>query len=84
MEFKKEFLKEQIEHSVCNSVIDTSRWSISHEMIFEYKGKFYRTYYSEGATEMQDESPFEYEDDIIECEEVELKEILVKKWVSVK
>lgn len=45
-------------------------------------GKFYQTTYSEGATEMQDERPWEYEDEV-ECEEVELREVKVKKWMPV-
>ena len=36
-----------------DNIIDTSRWSIIHEIIFEDGGKFYRTTYSVGATEMQ-------------------------------
>ena len=38
--------------------------------------------YSEGATELQDERPWEYQDEV-ECIEVELKEVKVKKWVPV-
>ena len=63
-------------------IIDTSRWSIIHEIIFKWKdGKFYKTTYSEGATEMQDERPWEYEDKVT-CTEVELKEVTIKKWVN--
>ena len=50
-------------------------------MVFEHEGKHYMVEYSEGATEMECEAPFEYDDDEIECEEVELKEVVVKKWV---
>lgn len=31
---------------------------------------------------MQDERPWEYEDEV-ECEEVELREVKVKKWMPV-
>ncbi len=62
--------------------IDTSRWSISHELVFKYEGKFYMTYYSVGATECQDESPWEFEESV-DCFEVELKEVVVKKWVTI-
>jgi len=68
------------ENSILDEIIDTSRWSIHHRIIFEHEGKFYETYYSEGATEMQDESPWEYEDEV-ECYEVELKEVKVLKWI---
>jgi len=63
-------------------VIDNSRWSIEHEIIFEYKGKYYRAYYSVGATEMQDERPWEYED-VIECEEVVKVDKLQSIWTPV-
>lgn len=48
-----------------------------HEIVFEDNGKFYQTTYSEGATEMQYESPWEYDDEV-ECTEVELREVKVK------
>lgn len=53
-----------------NEVFETGRWCIHYELIFKFDGKFYITDYSKGATEYQDESPFEYEKDEIECEEV--------------
>lgn len=85
--FSKDYLKNELdlpyENAIVDNIIDTSRWSIIHEIVFEDKGKFYKTYYSEGATEMQDERPWEYEDNI-ECTEVELKEVMIKKWVPVE
>lgn len=40
-------------------------------------GKLFEVYYSEGSTEMQDESPFEYES------EVTFKEVfLVENWLK--
>lgn len=82
--FTKEFLKNELDlpySAIKDTIVDTSRWSIQHEIIFEYEGKFYRTYYSVGATEMQDERPWEY-DDTVECTEVEIKQVLVSKWVT--
>lgn len=67
-----------------DNIVEVSRWSIIHEIIFEYKEKFYKSSYSKGATEMQDESPYEYDEDMINCTEVEQKEIMVKQWVEVK
>jgi len=85
--FSKDYLKNELdlpyENAIVNNIIDTTRWSIIHEIVFADKGKFYRTTYSEGATECQDERPWEYEDEI-ECEEVELREIKVKKWMPVE
>lgn len=69
--------------AILDEITDTSRWSIHHRIVFAYQGKFYATHYSVGATESQDESPWEYEDQV-ECQEVELKEVKVKKWVPKK
>lgn len=81
--FSKDYLKNELElpySAIFDEIVDTSRWSVHHRCIFEDGGKFYQAYYSEGATEMQDESPWEYDNEI-QCDEVELKEIKVKKWV---
>ena len=84
--FSKDYLKDELDlpysNTIVDRIIDTTRWSIVHEIVFEDNGKFYQTTYSEGATEMQDERPWEYEDEV-ECEEVELREEKVKKWMSV-
>ena len=61
---------------VVNEIFDTSRWSTHHSLIFKKDGKYYRTSYSRGATEQQDESPWEYEDNV-ECVEVEPYEKIV-------
>lgn len=79
----RDFLKNELDlpySAIKNDIVDTSRWSIHHEIIFEHDGKFYRTHYSVGATEYQDESPWEYDDEV-ECTEVELKQVMVTKWV---
>lgn len=83
--FRKDYLTNELElpdSAIVDKIIDTNRWSIIHKIVFEDKGKFYQTTYSEGATEYQDESPWEYED-MIECTEVELREVKVKKWMPV-
>lgn len=48
---------------VSDTICDISRWSVHHDCIlFDAEtGKYYDASYSEGATEMQGESPFEYE-----------------------
>lgn len=85
--FSKDYLMDELdlsyENTIVNRIVDTTRWSIIHEIVFEDNGKFYMTTYSEGATEYQDERPWEYDDEI-ECTEVELKEVKVKKWVPVE
>jgi len=79
----KDFLMNELglpySNTIKNIITDTSRWSEHHEIIFAYSGKFYQAYYSEGLTEYQDESPWEYDEEI-ECIEVELIEKLVKVW----
>ena len=85
MKFKKEYLIEELGlpddcDLVNEEIIDTSRWSIIKEIVFQDKdGKYYQTTYSEGATECQEEAPWEYEDEV-ECVEVELREVKIMKW----
>ena len=45
---------------VVDDLIDTTRWSEVHNMVIKKDGRFYQDEYSVGATEMQDESPWEY------------------------
>jgi len=71
MKFKKEFLL----HIPANDIISDEiyehhRWAVSFRLIFKFDNKYYETVYRVGATEMQDESPYEYEPDEIECKEV--------------
>lgn len=85
IKLKKEVLLNELElpyNAIEDEVIDSSRWSIHHRIIFEYDGKYYKTWYSVGSTEMQDESPWEYDDEV-ECHEVKKKQVTVEKWVSV-
>ncbi len=93
MKFKKEELQDllwdDIEDEakweiIEDKIIENTRWSILHRLIYKYDGKFYETSYSVGATEQQDERPFEYDDDIIECHEVEPVEVTVTKYRRVK
>ena len=76
MKFKKEFMQEVAYDEaegveiIENNIVDNSRWSVIHKIIFLFKDKFYQSSYSVGATEQQDESPYEYDDEEIECSEV--------------
>lgn len=56
--------------TVLSEIVGTSRWSIIRRRVFEFEGKFYATRYRHGATEVQDESPYENDADEIECAEV--------------
>lgn len=64
---------------ISDEVTDNSRWSIYHDLFFTYEGKTYRTGYSIGATEMQDEFPWEYDSEV-ECIEVHKVQRLVDVW----
>jgi hypothetical protein len=81
----KQFLIELLhtDDVVEDNVVENTRWSVIHEMVFELDGKFYETSYSVGSTEYQDESPFEYEPDQIECAEVHEVEKVMKAWEKV-
>jgi hypothetical protein len=82
--FSKDYLRNELDlpyNHIKDDVIGNDRWSVHHEIIFKDEDKFYKTYYSVGATECQDESPWEYEDNV-ECTEVELKQIMVEAWVE--
>ena len=76
MKFPKEFLREMEWATpegvaiVDEDILRVGRWSISYRRVFSFGGKFYETKYSKGATEVQDERPYEYDDDEIECPEV--------------
>lgn len=78
----KDFLENELNlpySAIRNTISDTSRWRIHHNIIFAHNGKFYETYYSVGATEMQDEGPWEYDEEV-ECFEVKLVEKTIKVW----
>ena len=87
MKFNKEFLKGIAEDDydmtivkvIHNDIVDTTRWSIVYEVVFKFDNKFYKTHYSVGATESQDERPYEYDGDEIECVEV----VPVEKTITV-
>ena len=65
--------------AIDNKIIGHNRWSVVHEIVFEYNGKCYQTTYSIGATEMQDERPWEYETEV-ECKPVQRVERLIQIW----
>lgn len=64
---------------VKSEMVDTSRWSHIYGVVYEdlATGKFYYSTYSTGATECQDEAPYEYE------KEVEMVEVVKKEKVIV-
>lgn len=72
MLFSKDFLKDRLgaDDTVDHQIVGHSRWSITYREVFKFEDKFYETGWMEGATEMQDERPYEYDGDEIECDEV--------------
>lgn len=75
-EYAKELLDggSELFEPVKDAITGSSRWSIEYEAIYRHKetGKLYGSGYRVGATEMQDESPYEYDGDSVifyECEE---------------
>ncbi|MCK4245561.1 MAG: hypothetical protein KAX20_08055 [Candidatus Omnitrophica bacterium] len=93
MKFKKEILKglanEDYDRDVFDIIkdelIDTSRWSNIYEMVFRDKAseKLYLSSYSRGATESQDERPYEYSSEEVEVIEVEEYQETVTKYRKV-
>jgi hypothetical protein len=70
---------ETIEEDICSN----SRWAIHMRGIFKHvpSGKFYELHWDKGATEYQEQQPFEYTDpDLIEVHQVEK---VVKVWETV-
>ena len=48
--------------TVESNIVGVARWSLIYKNIYKQKssGKFFKTSYSVGATESQDEQPYEY------------------------
>lgn len=87
--FSKDFLLHEVldaENKVEDEIVDTSRWSVIHYLVFRdpESGNYYATTYSVGATEQQDEAPFEFDPDEIKCQQVEKKEVIAHEWVPVQ
>jgi len=71
--------------AISDTIVGHRRWTVDHSIIFIKDKRYYRTLYSVGATECQDEKPWEYEDEV-ECEEVQkvIKTITVEVWEPVE
>lgn len=83
MKFTKEFLQKMEGDTVSDIMVGHSRWSVSHERIFKHEGRFFKTYYSVGATESQHEVPYEYERPEVECQEMRLVEKTVTVYENI-
>lgn len=84
--FSVEYLKEVLnlpEDALEERIVDHNRWSVVYEIIFQdTDGKYYKTWYSIGATEYQDERPWEYDTEV-ECIEVHKKLVTKYEWAEV-
>lgn len=70
---------------VQETLVGSSRWSLLYDLIFtapeQEPGTAWRARYSSGATESQDETPFQYRDTVAaELVRLKPKELLV--WVG--
>lgn len=86
--FAKDLLKEwglPHEGTVEDEIVETSRWSELHRIVFQAEddGKFYEATYSQGLTEYQDETPWEYEKQIV-AKAVVKRKVLIYKYMPVE
>ena len=65
-----------------DEITGNGRWSIRHKLIVRIKDKYYQTDYSVGATESQEERPWELSKEV-EFTEVHQVEKVVKVWERV-
>lgn len=61
------------------NIIDTTRWSVVYDVVYRDNDtdKYWYSSYYRGATEMQDECPYEYDEfvTLMEVEPIEVKRI---------
>ncbi len=74
-----EILNDDVGEVVRDEIVGKTRWSLTHELIFALDGKLYKTLYNVGATETQDEGPWEYDKEVW-CTEVERYEKTVHAY----
>lgn len=78
--FEKEFLKGILwdetsgAEKISDEITGQRRWSTDRWLVFRFEDKIYGVAYSHGSTESQEERPFEYDPDEIECQELEAVE----------
>lgn len=88
--FDREFLRDVIwdgadgAKKLKDEMVSKDRWTVTHKLIFSHEDKCWLVYYRVGATEYQDEGPFDYDGENIECTEVEPFEKTVVRYRLVK
>lgn len=86
MKFNKKYLTDELdlpESAIEDKIVGNRRWSVDHQIIFKLGDKFYSAYYSVGATEYQEEYPWEHEHEV-KCVEVHQVEKTIKIWEKKK
>ncbi len=90
--FSRDYLRKDLKlpggpNTVVDTVEDTSRWSVHYYLVFRVPGMpdgyAWETSYSVGATESQDETPWQYEDEV-ECTLVRISSKTVPDWVPAR
>jgi hypothetical protein len=94
--FKKSFLREMLDSGGVEDIhvrrrrgkrrhVNSTRrrWVEERRLVFESEGRHYAVDYTVGLTEMQDETPFEFDPPEIVCEEVWPVQKTVTVWVPV-
>lgn len=85
-QFSKQFLLEEVLGEDCvvsDEIVGHRRWSVDRYMVFEHEGKLYGVNYSVGATESQEERPWENEGDMIEVDELKRAKVTREEIVSI-
>lgn len=84
-EFDRGFLRDLDLPWACidRELVGRSRWSVEYCGVFQYEGKFYRICWSQGATESQDERPWECEETVTATEVVK-RPVTTEQWVPVE
>jgi hypothetical protein len=87
--FDKEYLTEELglPYEADNIVqldeaVGKGRWSIEHRIVFEDGGEYWEAFYQVGATESQEERPWEYETVVVGTK-VEKRPVTVEQWVHI-
>ena len=84
--FDRDFLRDELDlpgQCIDEEIVRHSRWRVHYRGVFAHEGKHYMVNWSVGATEMQDEAPWEYQPQVT-ATEVEKRQVLMDKWVPVE
>ena len=83
MQFRTIFLREIIDTPIRKTLLGSTDEVVFYESIFKDGDKLYRTFYRIGKEGISNEEPYEYENEFVECEEVEEIKTKVIGYVAV-